>query len=163
MTANASQTIAKAAKPITDATGRLRYIVDIIDDEIGKPEKFNDADSKIKYHKDKSDKLIADVAKIRGVEVIATISLVGISFVAYLDAKQQYVRNNINKLPDFEQSNPALWNSGIDFPPNYTLATFNFGNPLTAAPPLEPFQGYQWKLTCRNSDDTKTTVMYGQQ
>jgi Subtilase family len=115
VTANANQTIAKAAKPITDATGRIRYIVDIIDDEIGKPDKFNDADSKIKYHKDKSDKLIADVAKIRGVEIIATTSLVGISFVAYLDAKQvdQLAKDKrVSLLTQDTYLKPsALWNN----------------------------------------------------
>jgi hypothetical protein len=148
VTANASQTIAKAAKPITDATGRIRYIVDIIDDEVGKPDKFNDADSKIKYHKDKSDKLIADVAKIRGVEIIATTSLVGISFVAYLDAKQvdQLAKDKrVSLLTQDTYLKPsALWNNMND----------NFGYP----PQVRPWGLQAMGLTYAGSSNGTATV-----
>ncbi len=124
----AVQPSANARQPITDATGRVRYIVDLIDDEIGKPAQFNDADAKIKYHKDKSDKLISEVAKIRGVELLSTTSLVGISFVAYLDAKQvdQIAKDKRVALmtQDAYLKPSALWNN----------ITENFGGNMQVRP-----------------------------
>ena len=49
----------------------------------------------------------------------------------------------------------VLWNSGFYFPTYYQHATFYFGYP-------QPYEGYKWQLSCRNSDGVfATTVMYG--
>ena len=47
-TSGAAQ-LAASSGPIKDAAGRIRYIVDLVDDDPAKPAKFNDAISKIDY------------------------------------------------------------------------------------------------------------------
>lgn len=69
--------------------------------------------------------------------------------------------------PNFNPLNTAfaatlLWDSGLYYPAYFNFGSFNLGNPNTAAPPLGPYNGYKWLLTCRNSDgESKQTVMYG--
>ena len=79
-----AQSTAKAAGPIKDAAGRIRYIIDLHEDNVGKPATFADANSKIAYYKAKSGQLIAEVTKLQGIELLGTTSLVGTSFTAYL-------------------------------------------------------------------------------
>lgn len=63
--------------------------------------------------------------------------------------------------PAFSQT--LLWDSGPFFPTSYPFGTFYLGNPNTAAPPLGPYDGYKWRLACRNWEgDSKVSVMYGQ-
>jgi subtilisin family serine protease len=45
-----------------------------------------------------------------------------------------------------------LWDSGPNWPANYPFQPFYLGDPHTAAPPLGPYDGYLWQLTCTNSD-----------
>jgi hypothetical protein len=55
-----------------------------------------------------------------------------------------------------------LWDSGTSYPAYFNFGSFQLGNPNTAAPPLGPYNGYKWLLTCTNTDGvTNTTVMYG--
>ena len=113
-----AQPAAKAAGPIKDAQGRIRYIVDLIDDNTGKPATFADANSRIDYHKTKSAQLIEEVSKLRGAELFGTTSLVGTSFTAYLTEKQvdQFSTDKRVKLitQDAYLQPSALWNSSTD-------------------------------------------------
>ena len=62
--------------------------------------------------------------------------------------------------PPFSQT--LLWDSGPNYPGSYPFGTFYPGNSNTAAPPLGPYEGYKWRLACRNSEGTsKVSVMYG--
>ncbi len=62
--------------------------------------------------------------------------------------------------PPFSQT--TLWDSGPYFPTSYQFGIFYLGNPNTAAPPLGPYEGYKWRLACRNWEgDYKVRVMYG--
>ena len=63
--------------------------------------------------------------------------------------------------PFYSQSYPypgvgniLLYDSGPYFSTYFQQATFYFGHP-------QPYEGYKWKLTCRNSDVAVTTVVYG--
>lgn len=109
---------AKVAAPITDAAGRIRYIVDLVDNDAGKPAQFADAATKIEYSKTKSAQLIDGVTKPQGVEVLGTTSLVGTSFTAYLTTAQveQFSKDMRVKLitQDAYIEPSALWNSSTD-------------------------------------------------
>ncbi len=62
--------------------------------------------------------------------------------------------------PAFSQT--LLWDSGPNFPTSYPFGTFYLGNSNTAPPPLGPYEGYKWRLACRNSEGVnKVSVMYG--
>ncbi len=64
--------------------------------------------------------------------------------------------------PSYQQSNPAMWDSGIGFPTSYVFATFNFGDPHASPYGFAYYDGYKWKLTCTNTDgDRLVRVMYG--
>lgn len=73
---------------IRDAQGRVRYIVDLFEDESGKPSRFAGAAEKIAWHKANSARLIEDTTKLPGIDVVTSTSLVGTSFTAYLYEKQ---------------------------------------------------------------------------
>ena len=93
------QTAAKDAGPIKDDQGRIRYIVDLVDDFSDKPASFADAKSVIDYRTAKSGKLINDVVKLQGIELQGTTSFVGTSFVAYLTApgRRRLVRPDVGR------------------------------------------------------------------
>ena len=116
--AGGSQPAANAAA-IKDAAGRIRYIVDLVDDNIGKPATFVDAASKIQFYKTKSALLIEAVSKLRGAELIGTTSLVGTSFTAYLTTTQvdEFSKDKRVKLitQDAYIKPSALWNSTTDY------------------------------------------------
>lgn len=98
--ATSTQRAANIAGPIKDSAGRIRYIVDLIDDHADKPAKYRDATHKLDYYKTKSAQLIADVSKLRSEELLGTTSLVGTSFTAYLTEKQveQFAKDKRVKL-----------------------------------------------------------------
>lgn len=117
-TTGAAQSAASSG-PIKDAVGRIRYIVDLVDDNIGKPATFVDAASKIQFYKTKSALLIEAVSKLRGAELIGTTSLVGTSFTAYLTTTQvdEFSKDKRVKLitQDAYIKPSALWNSTTDY------------------------------------------------
>ena len=109
---------APPAGPIKDAQGRVRYIVDLVDDLAEKPNKFDNAQSKIAWHKTNSEKLIEAVVKLRGIELLGTTSLVGTSLVAYLSDNQvdQLAKDKrVAMLTEDRYVEPSgLWNSTMD-------------------------------------------------
>lgn len=115
---NSAQSVARATGPIKDAAGRIRYIIDLHEDNVGKPATFADANSKIAYYKAKSGQLIAEVTKLQGIELLGTTSLVGTSFSAYLTPTQvaQFAKDVRVKLitQDVYLQPSALWNSSTD-------------------------------------------------
>ena len=115
--AGGSQPAANAAA-IKDAAGRIRYIVDLVDDDPAKPAKFADAKSNIAYHKIRSALLIDDVTKLRGVELLGTTSLVGTSFIAYLTPIQVDLFSKDLRVAQMTQdvylTPSAVWNSSTD-------------------------------------------------
>ena len=115
--AGGSQPAANAAA-IKDAAGRIRYIVDLVDDDPAKPAKFADAKSNIAYHKIRSALLIDDVTKLRGVELLGTTSLVGTSFTAYLTPTQVDLFSKDSRVAQMTQdlylTPSAVWNSSTD-------------------------------------------------
>jgi Subtilase family len=121
-------TIAKAASPILDADGRIRYIVDLFDDDPGKPAIFQDADAKINWHKTFSAKAIDDVKKYHGIEVLWFTAVIGTSFTAYLTDKQvdKLAKDKRVKMmtQDAYIKASALWNDIND----------NFGYPPQVRP-----------------------------
>lgn len=46
--------VARSGAPIKDAQGRIRYIIDLEEDDSGKPNQFADANHKIGWHKARS-------------------------------------------------------------------------------------------------------------
>lgn len=74
--------------PIKHADGRIRYIVDLVDDDSDKPDRSSNATGIVAWKKAKSQRLIDDAVKLRGVELFSTTSYVGTSFTAYLTEKQ---------------------------------------------------------------------------
>lgn len=116
---DAAKSNAKPNEPIRDREGRIRYIVDLVDDDTGRPDKFADSDSYVAYAKDKSTKLIEDVSKLRGVELFGiTTGLIGTSFIAHLTEQQvkQFSNDKRVKLitQDIYIQSSALWNSSTD-------------------------------------------------
>ncbi len=113
-----AQLATKATGPIKDSTGRIRYIIDLIDDHTDKPATFSGADHKLTYYKAKSAQLIAEVSKLRSEELFGTTSLVGTSFTAYLTEKQveEFSKDKRVKLitQDAYLTPSALWNSTND-------------------------------------------------
>lgn len=114
-----TKSAANSSEPIKHPDGRIRYIVDLVDDNTGRPDKFTDADSYVAYTKDKSAKLIEDVSKLKGVELFTTTSgLVGTSFTAYLTEKQleQFSKDKRVKLitQDAYIQSSAIWNPATD-------------------------------------------------
>ena len=79
-----STSAANVSQAIKDDQGRIRYIVDLVEDKAGRPASFADANSKITYQRAKSAQTIDDVTRQSGVMILGTTSFVGISFVAYL-------------------------------------------------------------------------------
>ena len=116
--ASAAQSAARSG-PIKDATGRIRYIVDLVDDDPAKPAKFVDASSKIEYHRIRSGLLIDAVTKLQGIALLGTTSLVGTSFTAYLTDKQveQFSKDSrVSQLTQDVYLTPsAVWNSVTDY------------------------------------------------
>jgi hypothetical protein len=80
--------VAKAASPIRSADGRIRYIVDLVDEDTGKPNKFDDDKKFTEYRKKRSASLIDDAIKLRGIELFSSTELIDTSFTAYLTEKQ---------------------------------------------------------------------------
>jgi hypothetical protein len=109
----------KAGKPKPDAQGRTRYIIDLIEDDTGKPGKFNDAADYEKWHKDRSARQIDDVIRLKGVDLVATTSFVGVSFVAYLTPKQvdQFTKDKrvLRVAEDVYVTFSSLWNDAKDY------------------------------------------------
>jgi Subtilase family len=107
--------LAKANKPIKDAEGRIRYIVDLVDDDLGKPARFANASEKIAWKQTKSRVLIDDVTRLLGVKLLGSTSLVGTSFIAYLTEKQveQFSKDSRVALitEDSYLQPSALWNN----------------------------------------------------
>lgn len=103
---------------IKDAQGRIRYIVDLEEDDTGKPAQFAGAEDKIAWQKANSAKLIDDVVKLRGIEIYASTSLIGTSFTTYLTEKEleQLSKDKRVKLitEDTHLTLSALWNSTTD-------------------------------------------------
>ena len=85
---NEAKTQLNLTDPIKDSQGRIRYMVDLADDLTGLPDKFVNNDGYVNFIKAKSAKTIDDVAKFRAIEVVGTTSLVGTSFIAYLNKQQ---------------------------------------------------------------------------
>jgi hypothetical protein len=52
--------------------------------------------------------------------------------------------------PDWDRR--QLWQSGAYYPTAHNLGQFFLGDPLTAAPPMGPYDGYSWELRCWNND-----------
>ncbi len=124
----------KAGKPKPDAQGRTRYIIDLVEDDTGKPNKFNDAADYEKWHKDRSARQIDDAIKLKGVDLVATTSFVGVSFVAYLTPKQvdQFTKDKrvLRVTEDFYLDPSALWNDtkyGINIIRPWGLAAMGIG------------------------------------
>jgi hypothetical protein len=110
---------AAIAGHFVDAANRTRYLVELVEDDSGKPAKFASRESFVSWKKARSAQLIDGVAKIRGIEVVATTSLTGTSFVAYLsddDAdklrKDKKVRRIVEDQP---VSLSAVWNDTTDW------------------------------------------------
>lgn len=103
------------AEPIKDAQGRIRYIVDLAEDFSGKPETFKDVTELIDWHKANSARLIDDVVKLRGVDILGTTSLVGTSFTAYLDEKEadrlRKDKRVVRVTLDAHMAHSALWSN----------------------------------------------------
>lgn len=103
---------------IKDASGKVRYIVDLIEDTNGKPQRFLDATSKIAWHTSRSVEQFDKVAKIRGIKLLGTTSLVGTSFVAYLDDKEVEQLAKDKQVSMLTEDTPilpsALWNNTVD-------------------------------------------------
>lgn len=103
---------------ITDAQGRIRYIVDLVEDDTGKPQSVEPTETKIAWRKANSKKLIDNVTKQRGIELIASTSFVGTSFVAYLESKdvEQLTKDKrVAMLTEDRVLQPsAIWNSTRD-------------------------------------------------
>ena len=116
--AGGSQPAANAAA-IKDAAGRIRYIVDLVDDDPAKPAKFNDAISKIDYHRIRSGLLIDAVTKLQGIELLGTTSLVGTSFTAYLTVKQVEQFSKDSRVAQMTQdvylTPSAVWTNVTDY------------------------------------------------
>lgn len=122
--ASGALAIVKFGAPIKDSQSRIRYIVDLEEDESGKPDTFGDAHHKIAWHKARSGQLIENVTKLRDVELLGTTSLVGTSFTAYLTENQaeQFAKDKRVKLitQDAYVQPSALWSSNPpNPPPNY--------------------------------------------
>ena len=96
----------------------------MIEDTNGKPQRFLDAASKIAWHTSRSVEQFDKVAKIRGIKLLGTTSLVGTSFVAYLDDKEveQLARDKqVSMLTEDTPILPsALWNNTVDPGTNQT-------------------------------------------
>lgn len=107
--------LVKASKPIKDAEDRIRYIVDLVDDELGKPARFANASEKITWKQAKSQLLIQDVTKLLDIKLLGSTSLVGTSFIAYLTEKQveQFSKDSRVGLitEDSYLQSSALWNN----------------------------------------------------
>jgi hypothetical protein len=61
--------------------------------------------------------------------------------------------------PQWLWSNMATW--GVHMPSYFPFGAFVVGDPHNSPIDLPYADGYKWKLTCRNADETKTTFMYG--
>lgn len=113
-----SAIVVKATKPIADAQGRTRYIVDFVEDNAGRPDKFSDTAGRIAWQKARSALLIPDVAKTHSLELLGTTSLVGTSFVAYLSAAQVELLakdKRVALLTEDTYIQPSsLWNNSTD-------------------------------------------------
>jgi len=119
LAANTIKSNVKSNEPIKDREGRIRYIVDLVDDDTGRPDKFADSGSYVAYAKDKSTRLIEDVSKLRGAELFGiTTGLIGTSFIAHLTEQQvkQFSNDKRVKLitQDVYIQSSALWNSSTD-------------------------------------------------
>ena len=119
MTASGAPPASNVAAAIKDNQGRVRYIIDLVEDEKDKPLTFADAKSEIDWQKAKSAQLIDDAINLRGVELLGTTSLVGTSFTAFLTEKQveQFSRDNrVRRVtPDRYAQTSALWGSITDY------------------------------------------------
>ena len=100
---------------IKDSEGRIRYIVDLVEDKAGRPASFADANSKITYQRAKAAQTVDDVTRQSGVMILGTTSFVGISFIAYLTETQvaQFSKDaRVSRLTQDVYLTPsALWNS----------------------------------------------------
>jgi hypothetical protein len=105
----------KAEKKIKDETGKVRYIVDLVEDTVGKPQRFVTAAEKIDWHKARAAEQFDKVAKIRGIKLVGSTSWVGTSFVAYLDDKEveQLKKDRQVAMLTEDRAVPlsALWNN----------------------------------------------------
>lgn len=110
--------IHKTHSKIKDAAGKVLYIVDLIEDTSGKPHQFADGASKIAWHAARSAEQFDSVAKVRGIQLLGSTSLVGTSFVAYLDDKEVAQLSKDKQVSmiteDTAISPSSLWNNSVD-------------------------------------------------
>lgn len=105
----------QAESKIKDETGKVRFIVDLVEDTSGKPQRFVNAAEKIDWHRVRATEQIDRVAKTRGIKLLGSTSLVGTSFVAYLDEKEveQLTKDRQVAMLTEDRAVPlsALWNN----------------------------------------------------
>jgi len=103
---------------VKDEAGKVRFIVDLIEDTDGKPARFVGAASKIDWHDARSKLQFDAVAKSRGIKILGSTSLVGTSFVAYLDEKEVEHLARDKQVAKLTEDAPipvsALWNNTTD-------------------------------------------------